>query len=67
MAVLYTVYRKKDDVLIAFEETARRAAELMGIAELTLYQYVWKQRVKPWMPLRWEIVRTVVAEMPLEE
>ena len=64
-AVLYTVYRKKDDELIAFEESAERAADLMGIDVQTLYQYVWKRRERPDIPLKWEIVKTVIAEMPL--
>ncbi len=60
---LYTVYRRKNDELVAFEETAERAAELMGIGVETLYQYVWKQRERPDMPLRWEIVQVPIAEM----
>ena len=62
-SILYTVYRRKNDELVAFEETAERAAELMGIGVQTLYQYVWKQRERPDMPLRWEIIQVPIAEM----
>lgn len=41
---LYTVRRTKDDAIIVFEETAERAAEIMGIRVQTIYEQLSRQR-----------------------
>lgn len=59
---LYTVYRRKDDLLIAFEETADKAAELMGIKLCTFYSLVSRLRADPGSKSKYDIVLTVYGE-----
>ena len=59
---LYTVYRRRDDLLIAFEETADKAAELMGIKLCTFYSLVSRLRADPGSKSKYDIVLTVYGE-----
>ena len=60
--VLYSVYRTKDDRIIAFELPAARAAEVTGITLPTFYSYVSQQAHIPNRRFRYTIYRTKVSD-----
>ena len=61
--VLYSVYRTKDDRIIAFELPAARVAEIMGITLPTFYSYVSQQAHIPNRRYKYKVYRTKVSDL----
>jgi len=59
---LYTIYRRRDDLLIAFEELPAKAAELMGIKISTFQTLVCRLFKDPGYKSKYEIVRREIDD-----